>query len=632
MFYSKNQQIRVIEFKANEVTIITGASNTGKSAVITSIDYCLGSSSCKIPAFVTERVTHVATKWSNGVAEFLVGREISKTGKSSGNMFIEYGANIEVPQLATELKGKGNIEYVKAVIEKLFGIKDVNEKDNALNTGKISLRQVTPYMYLDKGVIDSDSVLMYGLNDQNAAKHIVDSLPYFLGAIDMEELEALRKLKGLQKGVDNEEKKKSQFENHQVDLIEKCKSLLAEASQVGLTFEENIIDDKEVLIKILKGITKWQHKVIHFENEETVKKLQNTKSEMFTEINGLRRKRAAAIQMNSNANEFVGVVDSQLSKLDVHKFFRHDTNKCPICSSDFNGHSAISLQIEQSIKELKKEKEVVKQHKPVMTGFIQELDTKIEEFQTTINKTDIEIRNLIKESEIAQKQFLDNQNITRIVGRISYFLDNHVEVEAFDSIKLDEYLGEINEITSKYGKSQKLEKIQIAERIISTYATENLQDLPKGIPCNNSTVNFFSKDPKLVITDKDTKRDYQFSNIGSDENYLSLHLSFAFGFQKYLGENSCPVPGLLILDQVSRPYYSNDRDTDIIEVVDDDDKNALEKHFNFIFDQVESQKGLQVIVLEHAFLSYNKKYKDAVKYRWTRMSNEKLIPSNWPEQ
>jgi len=58
----------------------------------------------------------------------------------------------------------------------------------------------------------------------------------------------------------------------------------------------------------------------------------------------------------------------------------------------------------------------------------------------------------------------------------------------------------------------------------------------------------------------------------------------------------------------------------------------LEQHFKFIFDQVEKQNGLQVIVLEHAYLHKNERYKKAVKYRWPRASNERLIPPDWPEK
>ena len=40
---------RAVEFVPDKINIITGASRTGKSAIIPIIDYCLGSDKCTIP-------------------------------------------------------------------------------------------------------------------------------------------------------------------------------------------------------------------------------------------------------------------------------------------------------------------------------------------------------------------------------------------------------------------------------------------------------------------------------------------------------------------------------------------------------------------------------------------------------
>ena len=40
---------RFVEFEPGKVNVITGASRTGKSAIIPIIDYCLASSDCFIP-------------------------------------------------------------------------------------------------------------------------------------------------------------------------------------------------------------------------------------------------------------------------------------------------------------------------------------------------------------------------------------------------------------------------------------------------------------------------------------------------------------------------------------------------------------------------------------------------------
>lgn len=46
---NKKYKYREINFFLNKINVITGASRTGKSAIIPIIDYCLGSSKCTIP-------------------------------------------------------------------------------------------------------------------------------------------------------------------------------------------------------------------------------------------------------------------------------------------------------------------------------------------------------------------------------------------------------------------------------------------------------------------------------------------------------------------------------------------------------------------------------------------------------
>lgn len=49
-----------------------------------------------------------------------------------------------------------------------------------------------------------------------------------------------------------------------------------------------------------------------------------------------------------------------------------------------------------------------------------------------------------------------------------------------------------------------------------------------------------------------------------------------------------------------------------------------------MFNEVKKREGLQVIVLEHAYLTDDKRYKDAVRYRWRKDGEERLIPPEWP--
>lgn len=58
---------RIIKFEESKVNVITGYSQRGKSAIISIIDYCLGSSECDIPVgTIREKVDKFAIYISIG--------------------------------------------------------------------------------------------------------------------------------------------------------------------------------------------------------------------------------------------------------------------------------------------------------------------------------------------------------------------------------------------------------------------------------------------------------------------------------------------------------------------------------------------------------------------------------------
>lgn len=52
----------------------------------------------------------------------------------------------------------------------------------------------------------------------------------------------------------------------------------------------------------------------------------------------------------------------------------------------------------------------------------------------------------------------------------------------------------------------------------------------------------------------------------------------------------------------------------------------------FLFEETERRSGLQVILLEHAYIEADSRYVNATRERWTKASGLKLIPTNWPER
>ena len=161
---------RDIEFDVGQVNVITGASGTGKSAVIKALDYCLGSSSCELPVYVRRHCLAVGVKWVRGLDELIVCRIVPPVGqRTSDLMFVTTGRGLPVPRHIDKFEGRATVNAAKAMLERAFGIGD-QEPELLSGAGRelrdrATVRHVTPYVFVTKEVIDSETVLLHGLDD-----------------------------------------------------------------------------------------------------------------------------------------------------------------------------------------------------------------------------------------------------------------------------------------------------------------------------------------------------------------------------------------------------------------------------------------------------------------------------------
>ncbi len=106
------------------VNVISGASKTGKSAVIPIIDYCLASGKCSIPVGTIRD----ACAWFGVVIDTLEGQKLLARrepgeARQTGDMFILEGETVEIPPAAPEKNTTAN--NVKRMLDRLAGLSNL---------------------------------------------------------------------------------------------------------------------------------------------------------------------------------------------------------------------------------------------------------------------------------------------------------------------------------------------------------------------------------------------------------------------------------------------------------------------------------------------------------------------------
>lgn len=112
---------RHLSFELGKVNVISGASRTGKSAIIPIIDYCLGSDKCTIPV----NTIRDSCEWFGIVVQTVIGQKLfarREPGglKTTGDMFVLEGSQLNIPERIT---GKNTTaEAVKRSLDELAGL------------------------------------------------------------------------------------------------------------------------------------------------------------------------------------------------------------------------------------------------------------------------------------------------------------------------------------------------------------------------------------------------------------------------------------------------------------------------------------------------------------------------------
>lgn len=119
--------------------------------------------------------------------------------------------------------------------------------------------------------------------------------------------------------------------------------------------------------------------------------------------------------------------------------------------------------------------------------------------------------------------------------------------------------------------------------------------------------------------------------IGSDENRQSLHVAVLLAFHRLFLKRRRPVPGFVLFDQLSRPYYPpTGDDEEAVFTGSQPEVASLRTYFDALFAETGRGEGMQVLVLEHAYFSDDPRYVNATRERW--INGRRLIPDDWPDR
>lgn len=636
---------KTIDFNVEKVNVITGASRTGKSAIIPIIDYCLGESKCQIPV----NIIRDACSWFGILVKLadrriLLARREPGEQKSTDDMMILEGKEINIPRSPFKNAIRKNVcKYLDEVSQISF--LEIGDADNSGFNERPSFRDMMAFCFQSQNIVANANILFYKTDTMEHRNKLINIFPYVLGAVTPEILAKRQELGELEKKLKRKERELLKIQEVSSRWKIEIGGWINAAKEYGLISLKYPIESLsfERQLDILSEISKKSSndtKVLKENIEESSKEiiaLRKEENKLSLELSKYKSRYLEMTQFVDSIDEYRRTLSIQVERLSISKWLKdlYDQNSiCPFCGSKYD----VSEQIDElvcNLENLEGESEglekipaAFEREYSMVQGKISELTEKISSIQKRIK-----IQNDLKDESYEKNYTMEN--VSRFLGKVQYAEETYRAI-SFDGDlqkEIDDLKSRIAILSKEVNEAAIRRKFNAALNNIQLKAMKLLPKLDVERPEDSIEIDY--KNLTISVTGSNGRKDYLWE-IGSGSNWLSYHMAISLAFQMFFSEQKIsPVPQFLVYDQPSQVYFPSkmaqrEEEKDVDPVLADEDIVAVNKLFVTMSNALNQTKPhMQIIVLEHASENAWKGIEDVNLVEEWRGEKHKLIPQEW---
>jgi hypothetical protein len=636
---------RRVSFAPGKVTVISGASRTGKSAVIPIIDYCLGAHDCSIPV----KTIRDACSWfgvvvKTGAGDKLFARREPGAQRSTDEMFLMEAAELsDVPPTVAKNTTADN---VRRLLDELAGLSKLDfaagEGQSGFE-GRPSFRDLSAFVFQPQNVVANPEVLFFKTDRYEHREKLRRIFPYILGAITARLLAKQHELNRLRLEVRRKENELKKAETVSAEWMGELRARVSEARELGLVqgAPEGGLS-REQMLGILQEVVNRTDATLAVSTttiSDAVRELnglEDEESKVSHELTSLRRRLAEMSRIQESASNYHEALRIQRDRLQISDWLvQHRTGEenCPVCGGNLEPSETKLEELRGSLKELELEAGDSFEIPAAFDREMQRVQTEVNEATEKLKAIQIRKKALSQRSQEASTTQYQAKKVERFIGNLE------------NALKLHERLGEDAELRTEVAqlreRMQQLqdelsrENVEDRKRRALRVVNNNAARLVPHLDCERPDDPISLEINDLTIKVTGTTRDDYLSEIGSGSNWLSYHVAMMLALQQFfLTLDHRPVPSFLVMDQPSQVYFPKKlvvREGEDLEEprLKDEDIVAVQKVFKVMGDVVGAAKGrLQVIVLDHAPREVWGSIPNLVAFEEWR-DGVKLVPTEW---
>jgi methyl-accepting chemotaxis protein len=635
IIYNYEGDHRILPFKLDSLNVITGKSRTGKSAIINILDYCMGRSSFNIFDGVNREVIswYAVTYQFQNKQIFVAKAPPNKGRESNSETCVLIGSEIGVPDFE-ELQINSNDDAVLADIESELGLGDnlTFRTEDTEGSYKANLKHAKSYIFQEQGEIANKKNLFHRQDESFISQAIKDTMPFFLGAMNNDRLDKIQQLREKKKLLKNKQSIFKQLTNVVTESNERALMLLGEAAKVGLVSLDAYNQNSEFnhCLKLLEKCLDWEPNEINADPKDRLTLLQN-------ELRELRKQQVVLNEKVSEARIFQKHFDSHTIDLHEHRrrlepldLFALDSKQvCPICGS-CDEDSDLLNSVNESLLKVKERLDSVTQSSPKLQQYYSQLSSSENDVHVQIEDAQLEIQSIIKKRKDRNLIKDRNNYISKIIGRISLFLESVEEVELDPQLRneINGLIYDIDNLNNELEKETVQDRLSSSLNVVGSYMGE----YAKRLDLEYSDYPYRLNLPQLTVFADNAHGAVPMRRQGSGENWLGCHIITLLALHRYFEQIYSPVPSLLVIDQPSQVHFPDlmsykQMDGSVFFDADEDMKE-VKQLFKLLYDFCEnSLGGFQIIVTEHANIAEDWFQDSLVEEPWR--GGRALIPYEW---
>jgi hypothetical protein len=605
---------RVVAFEPGLANVISGASKTGKSAVIPIIDYCLAADKCAIPVGVIRE----NCSWFGILIDTVEGQKLlarREPGEQQGtrDMVLIEGDEVEVPE---RIEGKDTtVAIVKAMLNRLAGLTNLDFEPEAEGGYKSrpSFRDLMAFTFQPQNIVANPDVMFFKADTTEHREKLKTIFPYILQAVTAEVLQARYELDRLGRLLRRKEADLRALVSASNAWRMEAQSWLRQAVEFGLlTADQPIPTEWPDIVDLLRGVVETNSAAAHPSLEGIdvalgqLQNLRTQESEVSASLTQHRQRLNELRRLIESSDAYGSGIRIQRDRLALSDWLKglvpENRPDEAIASLGEGGREKL-LQLSDALAALEVRLRTHPSVSDTLDKEVLRLRAATENLLVRLNEIRREMGILERNSSRA-KQAIDRfDRMERFLGRLEQALLLYDRTDQSAGLRqeieaLKKQIADLQKLVSEVEIGRKLrnaiDSIEAATGRFIPKLDAEWPDAPVRLMVDDLTV-------KVV---RGTRDDYLWE-IGSGANWLAYHVALTLALQTFfLDLPHHPVPGLLIYDQPSQVYFprraAGDESPESV-VWRDQDVVAVRKVFRLLGEQVRAAKGrLQIIVLDHA--------------------------------